>query len=59
MTWLQRPVRAAFDITELGLDRVFSQGWNPLHHLGALGFFMYWIVAASGHLSLSCSSTPA
>ncbi len=48
MTWLQRPVRAAFDIAELGLDRVFSQHWNPLHHLGALGFFMYWIVAASG-----------
>ena len=48
MNWLQRPIRSAFDIVELGLDRVFSQSWNPLHHLGALGFFMYWIVAASG-----------
>ena len=48
MNWLQKPVRAAFDVAELGLDRVFSQAWNPLSHLGALGFFMYWIVAGSG-----------
>ena len=48
MTWLQRPVRAAFDWAELGLDRVFPRGWNPFYHLGALGFFMYWLVAASG-----------
>ena len=48
MTWLQRPFRATFDFVELGLDKVFSQHWNPLHHLGALGFFMYWIVAATG-----------
>ncbi|MGI9415369.1 MAG: cytochrome b N-terminal domain-containing protein [Hyphomicrobiales bacterium] len=46
--WVQRPIRTAFDYAELWLDRMFSQSWNPLHHLGALGFFMYWIVAASG-----------
>jgi len=29
-------------------DRIFSPAWNPLYHLGALGFFYYWIVAATG-----------
>ena len=48
MIWLQKPVRATFDLAELGLARVFPQSWNPLHHLGALGFFMYWVVAATG-----------
>ena len=29
-------------------DRVFGNAANPLRHLGALGFFLFWIVAASG-----------
>lgn len=33
---------------ESGLDRIFGPSWNPLHNLGALGFFYYWIVAISG-----------
>lgn len=48
MTFLQRPLRIFFAVLEKGLDRVFTPRWNPLYHLGALGFFMYWIVAVSG-----------
>lgn len=48
MTWVQRPLRAAFLWLEGLLDRIFSASWNPLYHLGALGFFYYWIVAVSG-----------
>lgn len=29
-------------------DRAFGHAANPLRHLGALGFFLFWIVAASG-----------
>ena len=29
-------------------DRAFGNAANPLRHLGALGFFLFWIVAASG-----------
>ncbi|MDP6428687.1 MAG: cytochrome b N-terminal domain-containing protein [Rhodospirillales bacterium] len=29
-------------------DRPFGPEWNPLRHLGALSFFFFWIVAASG-----------
>ena len=31
-----------------GLGLAFPPAWNPLLHLGALGFFFYWIVAISG-----------
>jgi coenzyme F420-reducing hydrogenase delta subunit/ferredoxin len=29
-------------------DRAFGSAANPLRHLGALGFFLFWAVAASG-----------
>jgi coenzyme F420-reducing hydrogenase delta subunit/ferredoxin len=29
-------------------DRVFGAAANPLRHLGALGFFLFWVVVASG-----------
>ncbi len=45
---IQRPLRLAFALPEKLLDRVFPGHWNPLYNLGALGFFMYWIVAGSG-----------
>lgn len=48
MHLLRRPVRAAFDRAESFLGRAFPPQWNPLLNLGALGFFFYWIVAASG-----------
>ena len=41
-------LRRAFDEGERLLGRVFPPEWNPLLNLGALGFFFYWIVTASG-----------
>jgi len=45
---LQRSLRAGFDLAERGLDRVFGPALNPLAQLGAMGFFLFWIVAVSG-----------
>jgi quinol-cytochrome oxidoreductase complex cytochrome b subunit/coenzyme F420-reducing hydrogenase delta subunit len=45
---LRRVLRAGFVRIEDGLNRVFGPVDNPLYHLGALGFFFYWIVAATG-----------
>lgn len=33
---------------ETGFDHLFGAHANPLRHLGALGFLLFWIVAASG-----------
>lgn len=33
---------------EQGFDRIFGAANNPLHHLGALAFFFFWIVLVSG-----------
>ena len=35
---------------ELLLDRAFGVRANPLRHLGALGFLLFWILAATGIL---------
>ena len=43
-----RPLRLLFERLESLLDRAFPPAWQPLYHLGALGFFFYWIVAISG-----------
>ena len=48
MTFVQRPLRYGFLWMEGLLDRIFGPTWNPLYHLGALGFFYFWIVAVSG-----------
>ncbi|MCK6451977.1 MAG: cytochrome b N-terminal domain-containing protein [Alphaproteobacteria bacterium] len=48
MQSIKRPLRLAFAVTERVFDRAFGPAWNPLHNLGALGFFYYWIVAVSG-----------
>jgi ferredoxin/coenzyme F420-reducing hydrogenase delta subunit len=45
---VHRPIRWVFDTIEAALDRPFGHTVNPMRHLGALGFFMYWIVAATG-----------
>lgn len=44
---LRRAAQALFRI-ESALDRFFPAGCNPLQHLGAIGFFLFWIVVASG-----------
>lgn len=33
---------------ERGFDRAFGGEANPLRHLGALGFFLFWIMIATG-----------
>ena len=42
------PLRACFTWLEALFDRVFPPAWNPLYHLGALGFFYFWVVTVSG-----------
>ncbi|VAW13929.1 Cytochrome b subunit of the bc complex [hydrothermal vent metagenome] len=41
-------LRRGFSAAERGCDRIFSPALNPLAQLGALGYFLFWIVAASG-----------
>jgi ferredoxin/coenzyme F420-reducing hydrogenase delta subunit len=48
MNWARRAVRTVFEALESVLDSVFGPELNPLCQLGALGWFLFWIVAASG-----------
>jgi ferredoxin/coenzyme F420-reducing hydrogenase delta subunit len=44
----RRILRRGFDRAERGFDAVFGPELNPLGQLGALGWFLFWIVAATG-----------
>lgn len=48
MNALKAPLRSGFMLLEGWLDRAFGTRDNPLHSLGGLGFYFYWIVAVSG-----------
>ncbi|HYM02330.1 MAG TPA: cytochrome b N-terminal domain-containing protein, partial [Stellaceae bacterium] len=48
MSLLRQLLRRFFIAAEALLDWSFGSRWNPLHHLGGLGFFFYWIVLATG-----------
>lgn len=48
MSWLKRRLRALFEHAEDGVERVFGSEWNPMRQLGALGWLLFWIIAASG-----------
>ena len=48
MSGLRTVARAGFESVENIFDRVFGPDQNPLHQLGALGWFFYWIVIVSG-----------
>ncbi|HET7204040.1 MAG TPA: cytochrome b N-terminal domain-containing protein [Steroidobacteraceae bacterium] len=48
MNGLKRALRALFDRLENLLERVFGPRLNPLPQLGTLGWFLFWIVAATG-----------
>ena len=39
---------AGWNHVERVFDRAFGSGLNPLHHLGALGFLCFWMLAVSG-----------
>jgi ferredoxin/coenzyme F420-reducing hydrogenase delta subunit len=45
---LRRSLRRGFDRAERGFDAIFGPEWNPFGQLGALGWFLFWIVAATG-----------
>lgn len=48
MNILRRTLRYGFMVVEGWLDRAFTPALNPLHCLGALGWFYFWIVSVSG-----------
>jgi len=48
MGFVKRSIRAILAPIEDQFDRAFTPAWNPFYHLGALGWFFYWIVAVSG-----------
>jgi quinol-cytochrome oxidoreductase complex cytochrome b subunit/coenzyme F420-reducing hydrogenase delta subunit len=48
VTGLRTITRAAFESVDKLFDRAFTPAWNPLYHLGTLGWFFYWIVIVSG-----------
>lgn len=48
MSWIKSVLRQGFEVLEHTLDTAFGVAWNPMHHLGALGFLFYWVVAVSG-----------
>jgi ferredoxin/coenzyme F420-reducing hydrogenase delta subunit len=41
-------LRMGFNLIERVFDRLFCPALNPVAQLGALGFFLFWIVAVSG-----------
>ena len=41
-------LRGVLERVESGFDAAFTPALNPLYQLGALGWFFYWIVAATG-----------
>jgi ferredoxin/coenzyme F420-reducing hydrogenase delta subunit len=45
---VKRGLRALYEPLERGADRLFSPALNPFGNLGAIAFFLFWVVAASG-----------
>jgi ferredoxin/coenzyme F420-reducing hydrogenase delta subunit len=45
---LKRGLRRVFDVAERRAERLFSPSLNPLAQLGAISFFLFWVVAVSG-----------
>ncbi len=48
MNGLRTVARTAFESVDNLFDRAFGPELNPMHQLGALGWFFYWIVIVSG-----------
>lgn len=44
----RRLAKHAFEHVERVFDAAFTPARNPFHHLGALGWFFFWIVLATG-----------
>lgn len=41
-------MRGLFDGLDGACARAFGEAWNPMYQLGALGWFLFWIVTVSG-----------
>ncbi|MGD9584746.1 MAG: 2Fe-2S iron-sulfur cluster-binding protein [Lysobacterales bacterium] len=48
IAWLQGALRWLFMHAEALFNQAFGDRLNPLYHLGAIGFFLFWVVAGSG-----------
>lgn len=48
MMAMQRILNRGFDRVERLLDTAFGPAWNPLAHLGSLGWLLFWVIAVSG-----------
>lgn len=45
---LQRFLQRLFLVAERAANAVFGEALNPLYHLGALSYWLFWVVVASG-----------
>jgi NAD(P)H-flavin reductase/ferredoxin/quinol-cytochrome oxidoreductase complex cytochrome b subunit len=45
---IQAAMRRVFLAVETVFDRAFGPRANPLHHLGAISYWLFWIIVASG-----------
>jgi NAD(P)H-flavin reductase/ferredoxin len=45
---IQGALRAAFMLAERAFNAAFGDRLNPLYHLGAIAFLLFWIVGATG-----------
>jgi len=45
---IQRALRAVFMGAEAVFNRAFGDRMNPLYHLGAIAFMLFWVVGATG-----------
>ena len=48
MKWLQALLQWLFMRLEAVFNAAFGDRLNPLYHLGAMSFFLFWVVAGSG-----------
>lgn len=48
MAAIRSALRYGMERVESGFDAVYGADWNPLYHLGALGWFFFWIITISG-----------
>ena len=56
---LTHDARSMYQTIEHGFDRAFGGALNPLKHLGALAFLMFWLLAASGIVLYAVLDTSA
>ena len=45
---VQRGLRAGFMGAESLFNAAFGDKLNPLYHLGAIAFFLFWVIGGSG-----------